>query len=194
MRKIINILLLLLVVLLAYMLYSSIKEPILFEAAKKSKEAKVINRLEDIRKAQEIYRTVTGKFAGSFDSLAYTLKTDSIPFVMLTEDPEDPTNPDKFIREVTYTAAIDSIRALGFNLDSLRYVPNGGGATFDIAADTLTYQSTLVNVVEVGTTYKTFMGKYATQKFSKYDQSYDINKRLKFGDLSKPNISGSWDR
>lgn len=194
MKQIFNIILLLVIALLAYMLYSSIKEPIKFEEAKSSKERKVIKRLEQIRNAQEIYRAITGKFAGNFDSLNHVLRNDSIPFVLLTEDPDDPTNKEKFKKVVTYSPAIDSIRALGMNLDSLRYVPGSGGKTFSIEADTLTYQSTLVNVVEVGTTYADFMGKYASAKYSKYDQSYDPKKRLKFGDLTKPNISGSWDR
>ena len=38
------------------------------------------------------------------------------------------------------------------------------------------------------------MGKYADPKYAKYDQSYEPAKRIKFGDLNKPNISGSWDR
>lgn len=194
MRQIFNILIILLVVLLAYMLYSSIKEPIQFEAAKSKRQLAVTDKLEDIRRVQEIYRNITGKFANSFDSLSIVMKNDSIPFVMLTEDPEDPTNADKFQRVVTYSPAIDSIRSLDINLDSLRYVPYSDGSKFDIDADTITYQSTLVNVVEVGTTYKEFMGKYATKKYSKYDQSYDPNKRIKFGDMSKPNLSGSWDR
>lgn len=194
MRHLLNLIIFALVCLLGYMLYSSIKEPIKFQAEKTKRETKVISQLEHIRNAQEMYRKITGKFAGSFDSLAIVLKNDSIPTVILEEDPEFPGDPDKFIRTTTYSAAIDSVRSLGMNLDSLRYIPYAGGATFDIAADTLTYQSTLVNVVEVGTKYNKFMGPYADARFSKYDQSYDPNKIIKFGDLNKPNISGSWDR
>lgn len=194
MKNVFKILVYLLALLLGFMLYSSIKEPIKFQAAKKAREAVVVKQLEDIRTSQEIYRAVTGEFCSDFDTLAQVLKTGQIPFLVLTADPDFPNDPEKIIRDTTYSSALDSLMTMGINLDSLRYVPFGGGKTFDIAADTLTYQSTLVNVVEVGTYYKDFMGKYADPKYGKYDQSYTPSERIKFGDLSKPNISGSWSR
>lgn len=194
MRIVVNIILVLLIALLAYMLYSSIKEPIAFGEAKDYRKGKVVNKLETIRRAQEIYRGITGEFASSFEDLANTLTNDSIPFEKIIGDPDDPTNADKFQRFVTYTPAIDSIRALGINLDSLRYIPFGGGKSFEIAADTIEYQKTTVSVVEVGTKWKNFMGKYADPKYGKYDSRYDPNKTIKFGDMFKPNISGNWER
>ena len=194
MRYVVNIVLLLLIGLLAYLLYSSIKEPIAFGEAKEYRKSKVVNRLETIRQAQEIYRAIKGEFAGSFDSLTYTLTYDSIPFEKIIGDPDDPTNADKFQRFLTYTPAIDTIRALGINLDSLRYVPFSGGITFDIAADTIEYQKTTVSVVEVGTKWRNFMGKFADPKYGKYDSRYDPNNTIKFGDMMKPIVSGNWER
>jgi len=195
MKYLINIILLLIVAFLGYLLYTSIKEPIAFGETKDRRQNVVVDKLREIRTAQEIYRSIKGQFAGSFDSLAYTLKTDSIPFVKIIGDPDDPTNQDKFQKTITYSAAYDSIKALGINLDSLKYVPYAdNGATFEIAADTIEYQKTTVGVVEVGTKWKTFMGKYGDKRFSKYDASYDPNKTLKFGDMNTPNISGNWER
>lgn len=193
MKAIINSALVLLIAFLAYMLYNSIKEPIAFEAVKKYRSSVVIDKLVDIRKSQELYREIKGSFAGSFDSLSYVLKNDSIPFVNLTEDPEDPENVDKFIRTVTYTSAFDSIKALKINLDSLRYVPFSDGKEFSISADTLTFQSTLTNVVEVSTRWKDFMGIYASEKYGKYDNRYNPSSPLKFGDMNKPSLSGNWN-
>lgn len=194
MRYVINIFLTFLIILLAYMLYSSIKEPIAFGEAKEYRKSKVVNKLETIRKAQEIYRSITGEFASSFEQLKDTLTLDSIPFEKIIGDPDDPTNADKFQRFVTYTPAIDTIKALKINLDSLRYIPFSNGMSFDIAADTIEYQKTTVSVVEVGTKWKNFMGKYADPKYGKYDSRYDPNKTIKFGDMMKPNISGNWER
>ena len=194
MKNVFTVLIYLLAALLAYMLYASIKEPIKFGAAKQARKSVVVKQLEDIRTSQEIYRAITGEFAGNFDTLSMVLRDGQIPFLLITEDPEFPGDSEKFIIDTTYASALDSLVALEINLDSLRYVPFSGGKTFDIASDTLTYQSTLVHVVEVGTYWKDFMGKYADAKYGKYDQSYDPTKRIKFGDLNKPNISGSWDR
>ncbi|MEM9545313.1 MAG: hypothetical protein AAGA77_05035 [Bacteroidota bacterium] len=194
MRYVINGALIAIIILLAYMLVNSIKEPIAFGEAKEYRKSKVVKKLETIRKAQEIYRYINGQFASSFEDLATSLTNDSISFEKIIGDPDDPTNADKFERIVTYSPAIDSIRALGIQLDSLKYIPFGGGKTFDIAADTIEYQKTMVSVVEVGTKWKTFMGKYADPRYGKYDSRYDPNKTIKFGDMFKPNISGNWER
>ncbi|HPK10551.1 MAG TPA: hypothetical protein PK147_10610 [Saprospiraceae bacterium] len=194
MKIVINIILLALICLFSYWLVNSISEPIRFQEVKSKRAIVVQNKLKKIRTAEEIYRTITGEYAGSFDTLSLVLKRDSIPFVKLISDPDDPTNGDKFTKIVTYSAAIDSIKRLGINLDSLRYVPFApANTTFDIAADTMTYQSTLVNVVEVGTPWKTFMGDYGDPRFKKYDAFYDPNKMLKFGDLNKPSVAGNWE-
>ena len=195
MRQIINILLILAIALLAYMLYNAIKEPIAFGEAKAERKEAVVQKLQTIRRAQEVYRTITGGFANSFDSLAYVLNNGQIPTVKLLEDPEDPTNPDKFTKTVTYSSAKDSVRSFGItNADSLRYVPYSGGKEFKISADTLTYQQTLVSVTEVGTQWKNFMGIFADPKYSKYDAGYEPEAMIKFGDMNKPNLSGNWER
>ena len=194
MRYVINLVLIILIGLLAYMLYSSIKEPIAFGEAKEKRKNQVVAKLESIRTAQEIYRNIKGVFASDFDSLSYVLTNDSIPFEKIIGDPDDPTNADKFQRFLTYSPAIDTIRALGINLDSLRYIPFSDGMVFDIAADTIEYQKTIVGVVEVGTKWKNFMGPFADPRYSKYDSKYDPNKTIKFGDMLKPNISGNWER
>lgn len=194
MKYIINIFLIALVGLLAYMLFNSIKEPIAFGDEKQKRKGAVVAQLENIRKAQEVHRLIKGEFAGSFDDLVSVLTNDSIPTIKLTEDPNDPTNRDKFLKETTYSPAIDSIGSLGIVLEGLGKIPYTEGRMFEIQADTVTYQKTNVAVVEVGTKWKEFMGKYADPRYAKYDSKYDPNRTIKFGDMNKPSLSGSWDR
>lgn len=195
MRKVINLVLVLITATLAYWLYASIREPIAFAAEKDFRKDAVVGVLKKLQVSQDIYRLVTGKYAGSFDSLTYTLMNKNIEIVKLESDPEDPTNQDKFIKTVSYKAAKDSLFSLlggSFSIDSLRYIPFTDGKQFSIAADTMTYQNTLVNVVEIGTFYKDFMGEFADKKYQKYDKFYDPEKALKFGDLNSPNTNGNW--
>lgn len=194
MKLFFNLLILVAILGLAYLLVNSIKEPIKFREEKDKREAVVSHKLKQIRTCQEMYRDIRGKFASSFDSLEYTLNNDSIPFQQVFEDPDDPTNEDKFIRKTIYSSAKDSIQALGITLGDLRYVPfTEKKVQFNIAADTLTYQKTLVSVCEVGTVYKDFMGLYANPLYSKYDNSYDPNKTMKFGSMNAPNLTGNWE-
>ncbi len=195
MRKVINIVLILLTILLAYWLYNSISEPILFHKERDARKAAVVNVLKQIQQAQDIHRLATGEYANNFDSLALNITNGKVPIIKMEADPSDPTNEDKFIKSVTYKNAKDSLFALlgtSLSLDSLRYVPFGQGAKFDIQADTMTHQGTLINVLEVGTRYNVFMGAFADKRFKKYDKYYDPEKLIKFGDMNGPNTNGNW--
>lgn len=194
MRIVFNILLLALAAVLAFLLYRSIEEPIAFNDARTMRSEAVINKLRDIRTAQEMYRDITGMFAPSFDTLEQVLSTEDFRLVSVIGDPDDP-NFDGIIRyDTTFRSALDSIRGMGISLDSLRYVPYApAGTVFNIAADTIDYQQTNVPVVEVGTPWKTFMGYYASPRFASYDQKYKPNAPLKFGDLNKPSMAGNWE-
>lgn len=195
MRNVINVILFLLTAFLVYLLINSVREPISFSAELDKRKDAVIAKLKKIQTAQDVYRMVTGKYASNFDSLASGIRNGKIKIEKLDADPTDPTNQDKFIRTVSFRAAQDSLYSLlggQFNVDSLRYIPYGEGKTFEINADTLTYQNNLVNVVEVKTKYKEFMGRFADEKYKKYDKFYDPQKDLKFGDMNSPNTNGNW--
>ncbi len=196
MRTVINLLLFVAILVLGYMTYSSIKAPISFKNELDRRERAVIQKLSKIRDAQNIYRDVTGgMFAGNWDTLKTVLKEGQMRYISIVGDPDDPDfDINNLQRDTAYRPAIELVQEKGISLDSLEYVPFSNGATFSIAADTLTYQSTKVNVVEVGTTYKTFMGQFADPAYAKYDKRYDPNKVIRFGDLTKPTTAGSWDR
>lgn len=199
MKNIISLILLAVVVFLGYLLYLNIKEPIEFMEVKTERRTKVVSQLESIRSAQEVYKLVTGKYAHTFDTLSQVIANDTIEIKTIFGDKDDLKSTEEFREVFTYKSAKDSLVSLlakndlpSLNLDSLRYVPFTKGETFTIAADTMTYQSTLVNVVEVGTRWKSFMGKYGSPKYSKYDNGYDPNTMIKFGDMNAPNLAGNW--
>ena len=193
MKYVLNFILILCIIGLTYWLYTSIREPIAFGTEKNKRVNAVVNKLKQIREAQEVYRGINGKYAGDWDSLSIGLRNGEISFVKLEDDPNDP-DPEKFIRTETFKPAIDSIRAMGIkSLDSLKYIPFGNGETFNLQADTVTYQQTLVSVVEVSTKYNKFMGPFSDSKYRKYDDNYDPNATIKFGDLNKPSLSGNWE-
>ncbi len=193
MKYVINFVLLVLIVVFAYFLYQSIAEPIRFTDAKARRQKVVIENLKQIRKSQELYREITDSFANNFDTLVYVLKNDSIPVVKIIGNPDEISSVTEVEYDTIYFSAIDSIRNLNINLDSLKYVPFSNGKIFDIAADEIDYQKTKVNVVEVGTRYKTFMGKYADKKYKKYETGYDPDNVVKFGNLNTPNLTGNWE-
>lgn len=194
MKYVINLVVLALIVGLVYVLYSGIQEPIIFRKEKEVRKNAVVDKLEDIRTSQEIYREIRGSYAGSFEELVGVLKTDSIPFIQLLPDPDDPENPDKFITNTLYSNAIDTILAMGIDLDNMMFVPYAEeGTTFEMVADTTTYQQTNVPVMECMTRWNVFMGDYSNPRFKQYDDTYEPDSRIGFGSLNSPNLEGNWN-
>jgi hypothetical protein len=193
MKYVINIILLALTVLLVYFLIESISEPIKFIDQKQFREKYVIDKLKDIRKSQEIYREITGKFAGSFDTLVNILKTKPIPIIKIIGNPDEIKSVKDVKYETVYLSALDSIKRLNINLDSLKFIPFGEGKEFTMQAAEIEYQKTKVNVVEVGARYKDFMGPFGDKRFKKYEKGFDPDNSLKFGDMSSPNLTGNWE-
>lgn len=193
-RQIFNLFFLVLAFGLAYLLYKSIEEPIAFDKFRDTRETVVETKLETIRKTQEMYRDITGEFAANFDTLNQVLTEESFALIKVVGDPDDPNFTGEITYDTTFLPAIDSIKALGIDLDDLRFVPfTDNKVAFDIDAKTVEYQSTTVAVVQVGTKRKNFMGDYADPRFAQYDRKYDPNAVIKFGDLNKPNLGGNWE-
>ena len=193
MRKIFSLAFLVLAFFLAFLLYRSIEEPITFADERSVREDAVSDKLKVIRTTQEMYRDITGMFAPNFDTLKQVLSEGRFTEVRIIGDPDDPNFDPSTAYDTTYLPAIDSVRALGIDLDKLEYVPYTDNKVFDIAADTIDYQSTKVPVVQVGIARKEFMDRFADERFKRYDQRYDPNAPLKFGDLSKPSLAGNWE-
>ena len=198
MRLIINLILIALVCVLLWVLVSSIREPIAFQAEKAKREEAVIDRLKQLRTAEEIYREVTGAFSNDFDDLRNVLRNGKIMNIAVEGDPDDPNN-NIITYDTTYEAAIERVKQAQINLDSIEYVPYSNSAKFELFADTIEYQKTQVYVVEAKTKYADFMGQFTDPKYKKYDDTYNPDKPgdkkyyLKFGNRTAPNTAGNWE-
>ena len=192
MKLLLNIVLLLIIGVLIWLIYRNIREPIVFAEQYELRQGAVVDKLEDIRTAQELFKRITGNYAADFDTLKTVLRNDSIAIYKIIGDVD--ANDGVTEVETLYTSAKDSIRNMGISIDSLNFVPYGSeNAKFSIDADTLNYQNTLVNVVEVGIPKHEFMGPYADKKYMKYNEYYNPDDMLKFGDMNAPNTSGNWN-
>ncbi len=191
MRLVINIVLLAITAVLAWLLMSSIQEPIKFKTEKDKREFAVQEALSNIRTAQEHYRGITGEFAPSFDTLREVLSEGRFAVIKAFGD-RDATSGDEIRFDTTWVEASDSMSTLGLVLDGIEKIPFGEGQTFDIKADTITYQSTLVHVCEVGAKRSAYMSEFPNEEFQMYDKAYDQTSYIKIGDMYKPSLSGNW--
>jgi hypothetical protein len=192
MKIVLNILLTAAVAGLVYLLYVSIAEPIQFKDEWSSRERKVGDQLEDVRVAQIAFKDIVGYYAPNFDTLAQVLRTENFKIKTTIGDPDDPKS--NFREFITESPAIDSMNAMGINLDSIGYVPYGNGEKFTIVAKILPeYQSAKnIAVISVYTPVETYMGPWGDARFNRYDAMYNPKAKLFFGNLEKPSTDGNW--
>ena len=74
---------------LVYLLYSNIMQPVNFNKEKASRQAVAVQRLKDIRTLQVAYKSVTGKFNSSIDSLKQFYETGEMAVVMQVGSMDD---------------------------------------------------------------------------------------------------------
>ena len=83
-RKIIQVVLLLVIIVLAYFVYQSINTPLKFRAAKDLRADVVIQDLKDIRSGQLIFKKMHNEYAANFDTLLQFLREGQIiPWAIL---------------------------------------------------------------------------------------------------------------
>ncbi len=228
MKTVINIVLAVCVIGLIYVCFNSIMGPINFDDAKKSREKEVIARLIDIRKAQLEYRNLhNGQYTASFDSLIDFVKTAKLPFVrkegVLTDAQLEAGMTEKkamdiinkaqktgnwkevekeglmdFKRDTLWVSVTDTIYGPGFNADSMRYVPFGNGAEFEMETRCDTTKSGApLNLFQAQTPYDAYLsGLNAQELLNLKDLQTKLGKYcgLRVGDIEQPNNNaGNWE-
>lgn len=197
MKTVFNVILGLCAVVLVYICYASIMGPINFENAKKHREKAVIARLMEIRKAQQEYRNMNKQqYTDNMDSLIYFVKNQQLPFIFkqgelddkqlesgLTErkaiaiinkakktgkyDEVKKAGLENFKRDTMWVAVLDTIFPKGFNPDSMRYVPYGNGAEFEMAIRNDTAKSGVAFcLLEVKTPYEVYLNGLDKQEIA----------------------------
>lgn len=160
----------LVVVALAWVLWRQIMNPLEFDKEVEVRKAAVIARVVDIRSAEQAFKQKSGHYTGSFDSLIAFVLRDSLDFERRLVDENDSVgmarlkqsgreNVQKFAMAVRDT--IFSPRKLtNQQIEDLRFIPYApGGTQFILNASMLTTESkVVVPVFEAKAPYKEFLG------------------------------------
>lgn len=211
MRRVIQILFVLVIIVLGYLIVESIMEPIEFNQEVEIREQATIDRLIDIREAQKAYKDVYKEYTGSFDTLIAFIDTASFTVVKAIGDiPEEwldelgfeqarerALNEGVISRENTFVPVLDSLFNENYPTDSLRYVPYTDGVTFDMTSGELLTSSNLtVQVVEVSCQYDDLLAGLDRQLVVNYkDEREKIVgfEGLKFGSMEEGTLTGNWE-
>ncbi|PLX22713.1 MAG: hypothetical protein C0597_02040 [Marinilabiliales bacterium] len=208
MKKIIQIALAILIVVLAYFLWESIQAPIRFNKAKDQRYAATIQRLKDIRTAQIAYKAEYGKFTASFDTLIDFVKNDSMKLVMAEGSLSDEllaqgwteaiAVKEGLIKRDTIRIAIkDTLFAPDFNADLLWKVPYTEDASFEMATSNLTVSKLNVNVFEAKVHNNILLHGLDQQEVINLNDRMKNQENfpgVKVGDVLEPNNNaGNWE-
>ncbi len=245
MKKVINILLGLCIIGLAYLFYGSIMGPINFEKEKTIRDEAVKNRLIDIRSAQvEFHNQHDGRYTADMDSLIDFVKNGKQPTIakigeltdwqleagwteakvlqlyeearnaknkkiadekwkeaieagFVTQNPNGTLN-FVFSRDTVWEPIIGTIFPEGFNADSMRYVPFGNGAEFEMeTGQDSTKSGSFISLFEARTLFETYYGGLDEQEvFNLIDEREQLGRYpgMKVGDaVSGNNNAGNWE-
>ena len=197
---IINIALALIALLLVYLVYRSISEPVVFENVRKERELKVVQSLKDIRNTQTLFKQTYNRYTGDFDSLIEYIKTGQLPVVNIVADPNDTTFTKTINDTVGYIAVADSLfkNRDDFKVENLRYVPYSENekVEFELQAGVITRGGLKVAVFEAKTPYYVYLYDLDQQRVNNLRaEQEDLEKYpgLKVGSMDEPSLNGNWE-
>lgn len=209
MKAVINILLTIVIIILAYLLFESIMDPIRFNQEKDRREEAIKERLIDIRNAQILYRQKYGRYTGSFDTLIDFIKFDSIPVVFrkgqLTDEmvskgmtEREAIRQKLIVRDTSFVEITDSIFSIRYPIDSIRFVPFSGGANFEMAAAAVeTGSRVIVQVFEASVLNDVFLRGLDKQLIINYNalrREITGFPGMRVGNVKEPNNNaGNWE-
>ena len=209
MKKVIQIVLAILIVVLAYLLWESIQAPIRFNKAKDQRYAATIQRLKDIRTAQLAYKDEYGKFTASFDTLINFVKYDSMKLVKAEGSISDELLAQGWTEEIAVREGLikrDTIKIpiidtlfnrTDFNADLLWNVPFTENDTFEMATANLSVSKLNVNVFEAKVHNDILLhGLERQEVVNLNDRMKNANNfpGVKVGDIVEPNNNaGNWE-
>lgn len=204
MKKAIQIVLFLVIVVLGYILVQSILTPLDFQNTTKLREAAVIERIKDIRTAQRAYKTVNQRFTSSFDTLINFVLNDSLVFEKAIGSADDSVAVAKGLvkREKFNVAAIDTIfgdrKLTPEQIKNFRFIPFGNGKEYIMSAGNLATESkVVVPVFECKAPYKSFLSDQDQQLLvNLIDDNKTLNRYpgIKVGSMTEAtNEAGNWE-
>lgn len=198
MKIVIQLVLAVVAIFIAYMIWDSIDSKIVLTETVIKRDKVVQQRLEQIRDAQVEYKKVRGEYAGSFNQLRDFLMNDSVVQVKMEGEV-----PDSLLgresealamgiikRDTTKIPVRDILFADNFQnvLDSMDYIPFSGGEKFSIRSGEVEKGKVKVKVFEVVAHLKDVYKGLDTD-----NEGYDMSDSLAIGSMLEPTTNGNWD-
>jgi hypothetical protein len=179
-----------LIIVLAYADYQSIKVPIDFQNEKEARYEHVVQRLKDIRTAELAYKAKYQRYTGSMDSLVNFINSDSLYVIKAFGEVPDGMTEENAIdsgfvtRDTLQVSVYDSLfgerhtddRLHSFDVDSLPFVPFTRDGKFELEANMIERSGAKVPVFR-----------------AKDGAPFDKSDPRMVGSLTDPKTNGNWE-
>jgi len=189
-KKAIQILLAVIILVLGYLIFESIMTPIRFKKERQHREEATIKRLKDIRIAQIAFKSEYERFTGDFDSLIEVMGKPEAEKIALGQGLIE--------RDTIQLSVIDSLFYAGYPVDSIRFVSFTTGQEFELGAGELeTGSKVRVKVFEAMVPYSILLEGLDPQLIASYTEERERitgYPGLKVGSVDEAtNNAGNWE-
>jgi hypothetical protein len=188
------------------MIYKSVTGPIEFDKIKKERFAEVIDRLKDIRNAQDAYKTVNGRYANNFESLVAFVDTGKYT---ITQQRDSSYMEFDKVYQIDMLQEVKIIDTLGFvsvkdslfkdsdrykNMMNVPYAPNN--EKFTMKADIVEKSGYRAPVYEVKVPKSVILHDQPKDLLSRENAQVSVEEvngpEIKVGSLTEVSTSGNW--
>lgn len=191
--------LLIIAAFLVFKIYRVVMEPIEFERIKNERYAEVIDRLEDIRDAQKLYKQQYLQYEDNLNDLIGFIDTGYVDIVERKDSSfmyynelyrQDMMKDTTIYRVIGRESVRDRLFSDTYDAERLRYIPYSE-EEFWMDATTINKNGVTVAVFQAAAEKEDFFGDL----IEKGQYSYFIDKvqdNLAVGSLTEPTLSGNW--
>ncbi len=209
MKTVIQIVLIILIIGLAYLCYDSIHSVTEFNRISKLRREANIEKLKEIRTAQVAYKSQHDKYTGSFDTLINFVKYDSLKLVRKIGSLSDSLIAEGWTeekalklgmikRDTVSVSVLDSLFGKNFLIDSIKKVPFVDNEEYEMGAGTVeTASGVKVEVFEAKVHNNIYLDGLDKQEIINLNDNAQKLKKypgLKVGSLEETNNNaGNWE-
>jgi len=201
MKKILIIVVMpIIIIVLGYLIYRSVQQPVIFEKQRKIRESVCIERLKDIRTLQVAYKSRFNKFTGDLDTLIDFYKNGEITIVRQIGSMDDSVAvaQKRVFRDSIKISVRDTLlKRPGFIVDSIAYIPFSGGKKMVMKSIIAKVSGVDVPLFEAGAPFDYLLQGLERQLIVNLNADRDLQGRypgLKVGSIDAPNNNaGNWE-
>lgn len=192
MKTVIQLVLLVAALVLAYFIYDGVQSKIEFKKEAQKRREVVQNRLLKVAEAQKEFKSEKGRYAANFPELFHFLENDSLTIIKAIGTVPDTLTEKEAVEQgivVRDTSMVPAYTLFpeSFDIRSLEKVPYSKGATFKMKAGMIEKNKVNVSVFEAYTTLdKVYTG------LNTEGEAVDLDDRIQVGSMTEPITSGNW--